>query len=178
HQFNPSTILDAQFGHVDLTNNVGNAYDNLDPSSVANDAGLAPDFACGFTGTTGCSIPGLNIGNGAYAGTGATNKGGTKLTDIYQWRANFTKVLRKHSFTTGFDFERNSFFVHGVGPAEVFGAEQTANPEAPTGTGDAMAAFLIGTGASRSRRGTVATVPGQRSYGFYFMDKWKVTDRL
>jgi Carboxypeptidase regulatory-like domain/TonB dependent receptor len=176
HQFNPSTILDAQFGHVDLTNNVGNDYDNLDPSTVVNDSGLAPGFACGFTGTTACSIPGLQIP--AYANSGATNHGGTKLTDIYQWRANFTKVLRKHSFTSGFDFERNSFFVHGGGPAEVFGAEQTANPEAPTGTGDAMASFLIGTAASASRRDTVAPVTGQRSYGFYFMDKWKVTDKL
>jgi len=177
HQFNPSTILDAQFGHVDLTNNVGNSYDNLDPSTVVNAAGLAPGFACGFAGTTGCSIPGLQI-LPSYVTSGATNHGGTKLTDIYQWRANFTKVLRKHSFTTGFDFERNSFFVHGGGPAEVFSAEQTANPEAPTGTGDAMAAFLIGTVASASRRDTVAPVTGQRSYGLYFMDKWKVTDRL
>jgi len=176
HQFNPSTILDAQFGHVDLTNNVGNSYDNLNPSTVATAAGLASSFACGFTGTSGCSIPGLQIP--AYASSSATNHGGTKLTDIYQWRANFTKVLRKHSFTTGFDFERNSFFVHGGGPAEVFGAEQTANPEAPTGTGDAMAAFLIGTTASASRRDTVAPVTGQRSYGFYFMDKWKLTNRL
>ncbi len=176
HQFNASTILDAQFGHVDLTNNVANSYDHLDPSTVVNDAGLSTDFACGFTGTAGCSIPGLSIP--AYANTGATNHGGTKLTDIYQWRATFTKVLRKHSFTTGFNFERNSFFVHGGGPAEVFGAEQTANPAAPTGTGDAMAAFLIGTTASASRRDTVAPVTGQRSWGFYFMDKWKVTDRL
>jgi hypothetical protein len=177
HQFNPSTILDAQFGHVDLTNNVGNSYDHLDPTAVVTDAGLSPDFTCGFAGTgSSCSIPGLNIP--AYANSGATNHGGTKLTDIYQWRANFTKVLRKHSFTTGFDFERNSFFVHGGGPAETFGAEQTANPEAPTGTGDAMAAFLIGTTASASRRDTVAPVTGQRSWGFYFMDKWKVTDRL
>jgi hypothetical protein len=176
HQFNPSTIMDAQFGHVDLTNNVGNSYENLDPSTVVTAAGLAPGFACGFTGTTACSIPGLQIP--AYANSGATNHGGTKLTDIYQWRANFTKVLRKHSFTTGFEFERNSFFVHGGGPAEVFGAEQTANPEAPTGTGDAMASFLIGTAASASRRDTVAPVTGQRSWGFYFMDKWKVTDRL
>src|ERR1700675_1206286 len=177
HQFNPSTILDAQFGHVDLTNNVGNSYDNLDPTGVVNTAGLAPGFACGFTGTgSSCSIPGLTIP--AYATSGATNHGGTKLTDIYQWRANFAKVLRKHSFTTGFDFERNSFFVHGGGPAETFGAEQTANPEAPTGTGDAMAALLIGTTASASRRDTVAPVTGQRSWGFYFMDKWKVTDRL
>jgi TonB dependent receptor len=161
---------------VDLTNNVGTDYDNLDPSTVVNDAGLASDFACGFTGTTGCSIPGLTIP--AYANSGATNHGGTKLTDIYQWRANFTKVLSKHSFTTGFDLERDSFFVHGGGPSETFGAAQTANPEAPAGTGDAMAAFLIGTVASASRRDTVAPVTGQRSYGFYFMDKWKMTDKL
>jgi hypothetical protein len=177
HQFNPSTILDAQFGHVDLTNNVGNAYDKLNPTTVVNAAGLAPGFACGFSGAgSSCSIPGLSIP--AYANSGATNKGGTKLTDIYQWRANLTKVLRKHSFTSGFDFERNSFFVHGGGPAVTFGAAQTANPEAPTGSGDAMAAFLIGTAASASRRDTVAPVTGQRSWGFYFMDKWKVTDRL
>jgi hypothetical protein len=176
HQFNPSTILDAQFGHVDLTNNVGNAYDKLDPSPVVNAAGLAPSFACGFHGTASCSIPGLSIP--AYANSGATNKGGTKLTDIYEWRANLTKVLRKHSFTSGFSIETDSFYVHGGGPSENFGAAQTANPEAPGGTGDAMAAFLIGTAASASRRDTFAPVTGQRSYGFYFMDKWKVTDRL
>jgi hypothetical protein len=176
HQFNPSTILDAQFGHVDLTNNVGTAYNGLDPAQVVTGAGLASDFACGFVGTAACSIPGLTIP--AYATSGSTGTGGTKLTDIYQWRANFTKVLRKHSFTSGFDIERNSFFVHGGGPADTFGAAQTANPEAPTGTGDAMAAFLIGTAASASRRDTVAPVTGQRSYGFYFMDKWKVTDKL
>ena len=176
HQFNPSTILDAQFGHVDLTNNVGNAYDKLDPTTVVNAAGLAPGFACGFTGTAGCSIPGLSIP--AYAGTGATNKGGTKLTDIYQWRANLTKVLRKHSFTSGFSIETDSFYVHGGGPSVNFGAAQTANPEAPAGTGDAMAAFLIGTAAGASRRDTFAPVTGERGYGFYFMDKWKVTDKL
>lgn len=176
HQFNSSTILDAQFGHVDLTNNVGNAYDKLDPTTVVNAAGLSNSYACGFTGTSGCSIPGLSIP--AYASTGATNKGGTKLTDIYQWRANLTKVLRKHSFTSGFNIETDSFYVHGGGPSETFGAAQTANPESPAGTGDAMAAFLIGTAASASRRDTVAPVTGQRGYGFYFMDKWKLTDKL
>jgi hypothetical protein len=177
HQFNPSTILDAQFGHVDLTNNVGTSYDKLDPTAVANAAGLVPGFACGFAGTgSACSIPALNIP--AYANTGASNHGGTKLTDIYQWRANFTKVLSKHSFTTGFDFEKNSFFVHGGGPSETFGSAQTADPEGNGVTGDAMAAFLIGTVATASRRDTVAPVTGQRSYGFYFMDKWKLTDKL
>jgi hypothetical protein len=176
HQFNPSTILDAQFGHVDLTNNVGTAYNGLDPAQVVTAAGLASDFACGFVGTAACSIPGLSIP--AYASSGSTGTGGTKLTDIYQWRGNLTKVLRKHTLTTGFDYERNSFFVHGGGPSDTFGAAQTANPEAPTGTGDAMAAFLIGTAASASRRDTVAPVTGQRSWGVYFMDKWKVTDKL
>jgi hypothetical protein len=177
HQFNPSTIVDAQFGHVDLTNNVGNSYDKLDPTAVVNTAGLVPSYACGFAGTgSACSIPGLSIP--AYANSGATNHGGTKLTDIYQWRANFTKVLSKHSFTTGFDFERNSFFVHGGGPSETFSPAQTADPEGNGITGDAMAAFLIGTVANASRRDTVAPVTGQRSYGFYFMDKWKLTDKL
>src|SRR5712692_3858280 len=104
HQFNPSTILDAQFGHVDLTNNVGNAYDGLNPTAVVTAAGLVASFACGFAGTgSSCSIPGLSIP--AYANSGATNHGGPKLTDMYPWRANFTKVLSKPSFTTGFSIE-------------------------------------------------------------------------
>src|SRR5207245_8803171 len=40
------------------------------------------------------------------------------------------------------------------------------------------AAFVVGTAASATRRDTVAPVTGHRSYGFYFMDKWKVTDKL
>jgi len=176
HQFSPSTILDAQFGHADLTHNVDSYYSHLNVPSVVNAAGLAPGFACGFTGTASCAIPNLTIP--AYFSGGGTGTGGTKLTDIYQWNANLTKVLGKHSFTSGFSLETDSFFVHGGGPSDTFGAAQTANPQAPAGTGDAMAAFLIGTAASASRRNTVAPVTGQKLYGFYFMDKWKVTDRL
>src|SRR5205823_13601757 len=83
HQFNPSMILDAQFGHVDLTNNVGNSYDKLDPTAVVNAIGLAPGFACGFHGSASCSIPGLSIP--AYATSGATIKCGTMLMDITHW---------------------------------------------------------------------------------------------
>jgi hypothetical protein len=176
HQFSPSTILDAQFGHVDLTNNVGSAFSHLSPPSVDAAAGLASSFSCGFVGTAACAIPSLTIP--AYFTGGGTGTGGTKLTDIYQWNANLTKVLGKHSFTSGFSFETDSFYVHGGGPSVTFGAAQTANPEVPAGTGDAMASFLIGTAASASRRDTVAPVTGQRAYGFYFMDKWKMTDRL
>jgi hypothetical protein len=62
HQFNSSTILEAQFGHVDLTHNLNVVYSHLDASSVDNAAGLASSFSCGFKGTSApCLIPDLGI---------------------------------------------------------------------------------------------------------------------
>jgi hypothetical protein len=53
-----------------------------------------------------------------------------------------TKVLSKHSFTSGFNFETDSFHVQGGGPQVTFGVAQTANPEAPAFTGNAMASLI------------------------------------
>src|SRR5207244_12960354 len=44
HQFNQSTILDAQFGHVDLTNKVGKSYANLDTTTAIIVVRLAHSF--------------------------------------------------------------------------------------------------------------------------------------
>src|SRR6266404_1377270 len=174
HQFNPSTILDAQFGHVELTHNVDDNY-GLDAQSVISAAGISNSFACDFSGKFSCLIPSLAIPSYFTGGPGTSD---TKLTDIYQWRANLTKVFRKHTLTAGFDFETDSFNVSHTSDQVVFAVDQTANPQQVAGTGDAMSSFLIGTASNGSRRDTVAPVLGQRAYGGYVMDKWKVTDRL
>jgi len=177
HQFNPSTILDAEFGHVELTHNVDANY-GLNASSVISAAGISDTLACGFSGGHSCLIPSLDIP--AYFPPGGLGPGtsDTKLTDIYQWRANLTKIFRKHTLTAGFDLETDSFNVSHTSDQVVFSVDQTANPQQVAGTGDAMASFLIGTASNGSRRDTVAPVLGQRAYGGYFMDKWKVSDRL
>jgi hypothetical protein len=174
HQFSSSTILNAQFGHVELTHNVDANY-GLNAQSVINDAGISTGFACGFSGKYSCLIPSLAIPSYFTGGPGTSD---TKLTDIYQWRANLTKVFRNHTLTAGFDLETDSFNVSHTSDQVVFAVDQTANPQLVAGTGDAMASFFIGTAANGSRRDTVAPVLGQRAYGGYFMDKWKVTDRL
>src|SRR6266700_2058293 len=174
HQFNSATILDAQFGHVELTHNVDDNF-GLNASSVITAAGISTSLACGFAGKYSCLIPSLDI---PFYFTGGPGTSDTKLTDIYQWRANLTKVFRKHTLTAGFDFETDSFNVSHTSDQVVFAVDQTANPQQVAGTGDAMASFLIGTASNGSRRDTVAPVLGQRAYGGYFMDKWKVSDRL
>jgi len=174
HQFSPTTILDAQFGHVELTHNVDANY-GLNASSTISAAGISESFACGFSGKYSCLIPSLSIPSYFTGGPGTSD---TKLTDIYQWRVNLTKVFRKHTLTAGFDLETDSFNVSHTSDQVVFAVDQTANPLQVAGTGDAMASFFIGTATNGSRRNTVAPVLGQRAYGGYFMDKWKVTDRL
>ena len=174
HQFNPATILDAQFGHVELTHNQDDNF-GLSASSVISAAGISNSLACGFSGKYACLIPSLSIPSYFTGGPGTSD---TKLTDIYQWRANLTRVFRKHTLTAGFDLETDSFNVSHTSDQVVFAVDQTANPQQVAGTGDAMASFLIGTASNGSRRNTVAPVLGQRAYGGYVMDKWKVTDRL
>jgi Carboxypeptidase regulatory-like domain/TonB dependent receptor len=178
HQFNPSTILDAKFGHVELTHNQDAFFSALEDSSVITAAGISDTLACGFSGGHSCLIPSLDIP--AYLPPGGAGPGtsDTKLTDIYQWTANLTKIFRKHTLTAGFDLETDSLNVGHTSDQVVFAVDQTANPQQVAGTGDAMASFFIGTASNGSRRDTVAPVLGQRAYGGYFMDKWKVTDRL
>lgn len=174
HQFNPFTILDVQFGHVELTHNQDDNFGSS-ASSVISAAGISNSLACGFSGKFSCLIPSLSIP--AYF-TGGPGTSDTKLTDIYQWRANLTKVFHKHTLTVGFDIETDSFTVSHTSDQVVFAVDQTANPQQVAGTGDAMASFLIGAASNGSRRDTSAPVDGQRAYGAYVMDKWKLTDRL
>src|SRR6266571_2154314 len=148
HQFNPSTILDAEFGHVELTHNVDDNF-GLNASSVITAAGISTSLACGFAGKYSCLIPSLDI---PFYFTGGPGTSDTKLTDIYQWRANLTKVFRKHTLTAGFNLENDSFNVSHTSDQVVFAVDQTANPQQVAGTGDAMASFLIGTAANGSRR--------------------------
>src|SRR6202011_3362103 len=55
HQFSPATILDAEFGHVELTHNQDANY-GLNASSVISAAGISNGFACGFSGKYSCLI--------------------------------------------------------------------------------------------------------------------------
>jgi hypothetical protein len=175
HTFSPVTTFDFQFGHVQLTNSSVGSFSGNTPG-VISDAGFPNDFACGFTVGASCLVPDLDIPN--YTNAGAFTSI-TALTDIYEWRGNFTKIVGKQTFTFGGSFETGHFTVQSTGASVTFAPDQTADPVNSGGnTGNALASFLIGTASGGSRRDTVAEVTGQRGISGYFMDKWKATNRL
>ena len=176
HIFSPSTLVSFNFGHVELSHNNQTTFPGLTASSVNQAAGFASNFACGFAGgISNCLIPSVSISGFVSGGEGVSN---TKLTDIYQWRGDFTKVIGNHTITTGFNIENNHFQVLNTSAAIGFAASQTSDPSNPGATGSALASFLLGVPDSSSRRQTIAPVNGQRTLGFYIMDGWKATDRL
>ncbi len=175
HTFSPVTTFDFQFGHVQLTNGSVGSF-NGNTSSVISDVGFPSSFACGFTVGASCLVPSVNIPD--YTNVGAFTSI-TALTDIYEWRGNFTKTVGNQTFTFGGSFETDHFTVQSTGAGVTFASDQTADPANSGGnTGNALASFLIGTASGGNRRDTVAAVSGQKGVGAYFMDKWKVTNRL
>jgi len=176
HTFSPTSTLNVTFGHVDLTNIVKSFFGTISGDALVSLSGVSPGFACGFEASTGsdCIVPAYDIDGFSGGGEGISS---TKLTDLYQIRTDFTKIHGKHTFTSGFNFERNSFGVLNNSAQETFGAFQTSDPN-QSGTGNSLASFLLGVPSAAFRRLTDAPVDGFKNLGFYFMDQWKVSDRL
>jgi len=105
--------------------------------------------------------------------------GFTTLTDIYEWRGNFTKVIRNHTLTAGFSYETDKLTEDSNSDGLTFSADQTSDPQNGGGnTGYGLASYLLGTAAVGAKRDTAGSTTGQNGIGGYFMDKWKATSRL
>lgn len=186
HSFGPSAVLDVEFGHSNLTNSQIQTIQGgtLRADTVIKDAGFVQSFACNLTGgLSPCSIPFLyisntnNIPNGTNFAGGGENEATALLSNLYQWRGNFTKTLQKHAFSTGFSWENDSFHLVLTSNALVVTNSQTASAQNPS-AGNALASLLLGVVDNGQRQDTLGPLRGQHAAGFYLMDKWKVTDRL
>lgn len=179
HTFSPSTFFDFEFGHVELTQTPLTAFHG-NATEVVQSAGFDPSFACGYAsviaGLADCQVPAVGLANYTSAGEGYSS---TSVTNNYEWRGNLTKVVRNHTLTGGFSFEAAHFAVWTAAATVSFGTAQTEDPLNGGGnTGNSFASFLLGIANGGSRTTRVAPEHGQRGTGVYFMDKWRVTDRL
>jgi carboxypeptidase family protein len=174
HTFSPTTFFDFQFGHVELTNRPPTTF-NGDRAKALADGGFASSFVCGFSGGV-CLVPNPGVDQFAPGGEGA---GFTTLTDIYDWRGNFTKVIRNHTLTAGFSYETDKLTEDSNSDGLTFSADQTSDPQNGGGnTGYGLASYLLGTAAVGAKRDTAGSTTGQNGFGGYFMDKWKASSRL
>jgi len=172
HTFNPTTLMNVQFGHTDLHNLNGSHFGG-DATSIVEQTNFSQDFACAFS--VGCIVPYMDIPGFI---TGGDSLGyADPLSDLYVLKGDFTKVVGNHTFKTGAYWETSKLRQVVANAIESFSSAQTADPQAP-GTGSPLASFLLGAVDNVQQRSTSTWIKGQNSYGFFFQDQWLVTRKL
>jgi hypothetical protein len=180
HTFGPSTTLQVEAGHnvVGITQVTG--WPAASTSGVIQQSGFASEFACSFQYGPKCQIPGVSITGYLGAGPGYFNY---PATDIWETKANFTDIVGKNTFETGFDINKNGLSsMFGPGGTDCYENEtmtsfETSNLQTSTG-GNALASYLLGVPDSASLRCTFSTEYGGWVDGFYFQDQIKATKHL
>lgn len=179
HSFGASAVLD---GYV--ARNYGNNEQTL---SIPNEAALIANIQ-----KAGVSQPFLTLGSlvtapamtfgagtGNYESTGFQQIQNTSLADVWEYGANFSKIIGRHIFKVGGSLETNGFYSPIQGSHETFQPRQTAGLGANLGKGgDAYASFLLGVPDNAGNRVTTETVHGGYSDNLYVHDQWKATKNL
>jgi hypothetical protein len=170
HVFNPSTILNFRFGYLRANLGQGPTEKFI---QVYRDAGLTNtpetfrtwDYPINFS-ISGYSQP--NLGN-------LVN--GPDFT--YQGSLSLNKVIGRHSFTLGYDLTYLRIFHDSVFSNFGYDNVPTGNPQNVSGTGQAMASFLLGLPSTASRIvGQDDLDLAQYLHHIYIQDDFKVSPKL
>ena len=180
HSFSSTFTIDAQFGHNFINNVTDTRYSNGSSASLVNQTGFSTAFACGYASygaSSDCLTP--SVGINGYAGGGESSGHNNPATDLYQYNADLSKVLGHHFLQAGGIFIRSRFAAQDFGsPSVGFTSSQTADPQNPGVTGNALASALLGAVDNSNNRSTVAEVKGVKLGGGYVQDQWKAAQHL
>jgi hypothetical protein len=174
----PTSVFALSLGRVFGQQGGKTIYDGQSDADLVAIGGFTSGFACQWPEDIipgGCYAPSVGIPGFASSGS---NYGVRDITDVYQIRSNYSKIVGNHSFKVGGNWNTNDYFGPGFGGGVTFSALQTADPLNPGNTGSGLASYLLSVPAVGRRRGNIEEVRGHRVYGVYFQDTWKVTNRL
>ncbi len=178
HTFGPATVLDVHLGRNWGQDNVLKAWQNASAGFISQLQGLgfSPNFNGNFRAGQGPFVP--NIGISGFLGTGGNNVQDTRISDIWEFGGDFTKIRGRHTLKFGANFATNNTQSPIFGVSEGFTAVATTNPPSPGSTGNALASFLLGLPDNANKRNVLETEHGGWVDGFYAQDQWKATDKL
>jgi len=179
HSFSNTALLVLNFGRVSVNIDQGSSYP-VSPANFWQTVGWSPNFASNFIDGVSMNpevvISGY-IGNPNPSAHGAAQIDRTHVSDIWQWGGDFTKIYGHHTFRMGANFASNNSNALYLNSSVIFAAANTASAADLSG-GNALASFLLGIPTNASRRDVIETEHGGWIDGFYFMDQWKVTNKL
>jgi len=173
HTFNPTTILQFQFGRTYDIAISGSSFVNK-PSGILTQVGIASSFDCGFV-QVGCLLPTVAIPGFLTGGEGYNLDG---QSDFYQYSVDVTKTIRSHTFKAGFGLYPTRFDAIKTYDDLGFSTPQTANPENAGTTGNALASFMLGVPDNASYRNSTEAERHGKIMGAYVEDQFKVTPTL
>jgi len=179
HTFGPTAVLDVHFGRNWGQDNTLIAFDSA-PANLPEQLislGFSRNFIGNFRAGQGPFPPLLQMDG--YGGPGGGNNvQNTRISDIWEFGGDFTKVRGRHTLKFGANFASNNSNSPIFGIQEAFRAPATADPKSPGTTGSALASFLLGLPDSGGKRNVLESMHGGWVDGFYVQDQWKATDKL
>lgn len=186
HQFNSTTALNVLFGHNVATGYWADYYTGASNQEILSKLSFNPGFVCasatkGLPADFQCVPPQLSLPG--YILTEATLEWGIPNTSLYQWSADFSKVLGRHLIQAGGILLRNSDTFLDFVPTLGFASTATATPETigsqnPGNTGNPLASALLGAVDHVQRTDHRSDDIGAKMAGGYVQDQWKLLPTL
>ena len=176
HTFGASAILQVLFGSTSNYTNNTQLYTNVpSPASFNTQVGFSNNYTAPFVnGAT--YVPGVDVPG--YFDTGEEGSHNQPADDLH-WRASYSKLLKNHLIQFGGEYNKLGYSYTTAQDVTSFSQTQTSNLEAPAGTGDALASFLINVPDSVTRNNAIESIPWSTGEaGAYFQDSWKARDNL
>jgi len=175
HTFGGSAVLQVTFGRNSMQYNALNRFKSVSAAQLDQQVGFNSDFVSNFifpglTLIPQMSIPGY-LGGGEFIND-------LHASDVYEYKADFSKVHGRHTLQMGADLATNRFQNPVVCLCSTtFCSFQTSNLETSVG-GNALASFLLGLPSSSFRGNENIVDSAGWVDGFYFQDQWHPASRL
>ncbi|HEX4807366.1 MAG TPA: carboxypeptidase regulatory-like domain-containing protein [Bryobacteraceae bacterium] len=178
HTFGPSAVLQVQFGRNWGVSSPGVFWTGGNTSQLLGQLGYPAALTSQFTGSRSSLLPLISIPG--YLGAGESSNAPDPVADVYEFKADFTQTLSRHTLHLGGNYETNlqpGLFSNDFSTA--FAARQTSNLEAAgIVTGSSLASFLLGVPDSAQFISQENVQQHGGTFGIYGQDQWRATDRL
>jgi hypothetical protein len=183
HIFSPTLLNEARVGYQEtrekqtvLGARLFDQYGIIGAPNLPNVTGL-PTFAVSGLTTIGTTGPGTL----QTAATGSGNLPIDKQGRVIQVNDNLTWQRGRHVFKFGADFQQVTLYANvtlSARPAYSFNGVYTQNPQSRSGTGSALADFLLGYTSSSSVSTNSDSESRQHIWQGYVQDDWKARPNL
>ncbi|AXC09721.1 Oar protein [Acidisarcina polymorpha] len=176
HTYSPTAFSDVYFGR-----NYG--YSLIGTSWPGQGAGFTGKLQALGVSTSWMTLDGKlyppQFSADNYVGFTGSQLQGSGLADNWQFGGSFTKIVGKHTFKAGGDFETNNFVSPIAYAGSNFGVAQTGGLGADQGVGgNSWASLLLGIPREASYRNVNEVVHGGWIDAFFLQDQFKATSRL